>query len=320
MASVSIVVPIYNSEGTLKRCIESICKQSFEDIEIILVNDGSTDSSAEICSAILAKDKRIKLLNQDNSGADKARQNGIQLCTSAYIAFVDSDDYIDSEMIRNLYNEATTHNADIVQCNYWAVSVQNKTRKVGSRSCFIGNVLGNENCIKAYVEQKYVTNFLWDKLFKRSLFENITHMAYSTGEDVCLLVQLFGSSERIRLLSEPYYNYVLTNNSLTRAKFNLGQLDSVYAGVYVFNYCQGKYPELCDYARLMICSYAARYFCKLRSTRLSNDKQEEMREIFLKYYKAMNPANYAASLKRRVLIELFRLSPCLCCSVLNLLD
>ena len=113
MAKISVVVPVYNVEAYLERCLDSLINQTLSDIEIICVNDGSTDSSPEKLEEFAKKDSRIKIINQENGGLSAARNTGIEAATGEYIGFVDSDDYVDLDFYEKLYNAATSHNADI---------------------------------------------------------------------------------------------------------------------------------------------------------------------------------------------------------------
>lgn len=114
---VSVIVPIYNAEKWLNRCIESILQQTFDNIEIILINDGSTDSSKDICFYYVQKDSRVKLINQDNSGVSVARNMALNVASGDFIQFVDADDYIDKDMIAKLVENSS--NADIIVTDYY---------------------------------------------------------------------------------------------------------------------------------------------------------------------------------------------------------
>ena len=119
MSQISIVIPVYNAEKTLIRCLDSIQQQTYKDFEAILINDGSSDSSAEICQRYCEADKRFKLINQENSGPSKARNQGIDAAISKYLAFVDSDDYIEPNMLEEFFTAAEASSADLTVCGYF---------------------------------------------------------------------------------------------------------------------------------------------------------------------------------------------------------
>ena len=137
---ISVIVPVYNVEEYLEECLESICKQTYTDIEVILVNDGSTDGSKEICERYCQKDSRFKLINQENQGQSAARNNGVIVSTGEYITFVDSDDVISTKYVEIL-NRYMTEGIDLVECEYRAVrSVFNKlSQKENIQIVFEGN-------------------------------------------------------------------------------------------------------------------------------------------------------------------------------------
>ena len=116
---ISVVVPVYNVEQYLKKCLDSIIKQKYNNLEIIIVNDGSTDNSQKICQEYVKKDKRIKLITQKNQGLSAARNTGIDNAHGKYISFVDSDDYLDLEFINELYNTIIENKSDISACDFW---------------------------------------------------------------------------------------------------------------------------------------------------------------------------------------------------------
>ena len=130
MPKVSIIVPIYNSEKYMEKCIDSILNQTLNDIEIILVNDGSTDSSLEIAERYKQRDKRVIIINQINSGPSIARNNGIKIATGKYIGFVDSDDYIEKTMYEKLFEVADNNKVNVAMCNYNEIFLYDNKKQV----------------------------------------------------------------------------------------------------------------------------------------------------------------------------------------------
>ena len=122
---ISIIVPVYNVESYLERCIESILNQSFKEFELILVNDGSTDSCKDICNEYKTKDKRIKVIHKENGGLSSARNAGLDIARGKYIGFVDSDDFINKDMYKTLFNTIQDNNSDMIICDYYKVNEEN---------------------------------------------------------------------------------------------------------------------------------------------------------------------------------------------------
>ena len=125
---ISIVVPVYNVEKYLKRCLDSLVNQTYKNIEIILVNDGSTDSSLEICKGYAKKDSRVKIISKKNEGLGYTRNEGINIAKGIYIAFIDSDDYVDENFYEKLYVSAKKYNSDMVYASFKSVDKNNKMR------------------------------------------------------------------------------------------------------------------------------------------------------------------------------------------------
>ena len=131
MEKISIIIPIYNVKEYLKRCVDSVLNQSYKNIEVILIDDGSTDGSEKICDEYAKKDKRVVVVHQKNSGVSASRNKGIELATGKYIGFVDSDDYIHKDMFEKLYNSLISTSSSISMCNYQLLDVDEKPNDIG---------------------------------------------------------------------------------------------------------------------------------------------------------------------------------------------
>lgn len=281
---VSIIVPIYNSSKYLDRCVDSILNQKYKQIEVLLINDGSNDNSEEICKKFALKDRRVHVITKKNEGTSATRKLGVNLSKGKFISFVDSDDYIHPNMYERLVIEALKNNADIVQCGFNLV-LEN------------GEIIKKRQMKEELIESKYesslffarkknVTNTLWNKLFSSKLFHDIHFPNLSLGEDVYLNTQLFGKANRVLTISDAYYYYVLTEGSLVRKSFNKKKLDSIKAGILMYEYYKKQYPDLIDFAILYICSMAARIYFQIGKSNIKEkDKlRSEVKNIFIKYY------------------------------------
>lgn len=227
---ISIIVPVYNVEPYLDKCLNSIVSQTYKNIEIIIINDGSTDNSYDICKLYECKDNRIKLINQENKGLSDARNVGIMNSSADYITFVDSDDYISKDFVTSLYETMLEYNADIVVCNYKKVYKNNNT-KVNLKS------KKNKKSIKHYSNIEavedilsgnfYLNNVVWNKLFKKSLFldNDVLFPSKKIYEDTFVMYKLFYYSNTIILLNEVLYYYLIRAGSITKQKYNTRMLD-----------------------------------------------------------------------------------------------
>ena len=220
MKKVSVIVPVYNVEQYLGRCLNSLINQTLKDIEIIIVNDGSTDNSQVIIDNYKNKySEIIKVYNIKNVGAAKARNYALKYVTGEYIGFVDSDDYISEEMYEKLYNEAKIKEADIVCCNYYRVIDEQKFNK---------KTFGNEKILKEELFDKniYEANllfdevpYLWNKIFKTEIIKN-NNIEFSEDlriyEDLLFTYQAFQKANKVSGIDDAMYFYMVSRQeSLT---------------------------------------------------------------------------------------------------------
>ena len=211
---ISIIVPIYNAENYLERCITSLINQTYKSLEIILINDGSTDNSRDICNNYAKKDKRIKILNQKNSGVSFARNKGLDTAQGQYICFVDSDDYISQEFVEKMYKQVSTNKADLAICNINNVS--NKGIKSQNSLSYKNNIITKEDY---YKNINSFGGFLWNKIFKKNVIGNLRleeDIYYC--EDELFVINYVEKCTRITCLQEPLYFYCTHLNSLSSWK------------------------------------------------------------------------------------------------------
>lgn len=221
MKMVSIIVPIYNSEKTIKKCLDSILNQTYKNIEVICVNDGSTDNSLEVLNEYLKKDNRIKIITKENGGVSSARNIGIENANGDYISFADSDDWLELNMIEELVNTIINKEVDVVRCNYYIdqnkknpsfdIEMNNKKIKDEKIIKCIEKIIKNE--INAYVHCLIVKKEL---ALKTNLFdEEIVLM-----EDTLFYIDLFSKCQSIYFLDKNLYHYCTNFNSCTKNKEN----------------------------------------------------------------------------------------------------
>lgn len=213
---ISIIVPIYNVEKYLPRCIDSIINQSYFDLEIILVNDGSPDNCAKICNQYREKDSRIKVIQKKNGGVSSARNVGIAAAAGEFILFVDSDDYLDTNMCKALmYNQQQT-NCDIVICGYKSVD-SNKEIRYNPGIEYTGSLNGFGQIFSKLLE-KNIMNVPWNKLFKKSLIIQKFDMEMNMGEDLVFNLNYLENVKNICSIKDVLYNYYNNHNSATNTR------------------------------------------------------------------------------------------------------
>lgn len=214
---ISIIVPVYNVSAYLPECINSIIKQKFTNVEIILVDDGSTDSSGEICDDFKKKDSRINVIHKKNGGLSSARNAGIQSARGKYIGFVDGDDWISSDMYGELYRIAESTQAQMVCCRCLEVTGDSSNKECcGSSSV---TVLESGNVLKKLFRRK-IKESVYDKLFLRELFKEIRFPEGEINEDTPVLVKLIMKSRQTALLDRYLYYYRIREGSITKSGYS----------------------------------------------------------------------------------------------------
>ena len=224
---VSIIIPVYNVEKYLERCLSSILNQTFTEFEVLAINDGSTDRSLDILKQMAKNDSRLKVIHQENQGVSSARNKGLSLAKGDYIGFVDADDYIEPTMYEKLYDCAITHQCDVVVANVFDESL--KSRKV-SLKFETERVQVPNSCMDDFLKEHFFKfgHAVWHKLFQRELIEQY-HLRFHpyqevSSEDMVFNLSVLACARSIYYLNEPLYHYVIHENSLTKsyhAKYNM---------------------------------------------------------------------------------------------------
>ena len=194
---ISIIVPIYNVEPLLRRCIDSLLKQTYENLEIILIDDESPDNCGKIIDAYAKMDNRIKVIHQKNAGVCAARNAGLKIATGEYIGFIDPDDWATPDMFEYLYNNAQKYNSAITCCRYYRV-IPNKDITVRSDGKLY--IYNTEEAIKELVSDFTIRSVFWNKLFKKEIFDGITFPEGMIYEGTYLVHKLFEKTDKIVFL------------------------------------------------------------------------------------------------------------------------
>lgn len=228
---ISVIVPIYNVEKYLRKCIESIINQSYKNLEIILVDDGSTDSCGSICDEYAKIDKRIKVIHKENGGLSDARNRGIEASGGAYLMFIDGDDYINEKMAEILYKRIKEDNTDLAMCNFLFVDECGAEVRERNRVLPIKNeILTSPKLMKKLLGNKrgYYA-IACNKLYKKNLFEDIRFPSGKINEDEFVVHRIFVKCQRISCVSIPLYYYVQRSGSIMNAAVSAKNLDIVEA-------------------------------------------------------------------------------------------
>ncbi len=243
---ISIVIPVYNVERFLRDCIDSVINQTYQNLEIILVDDGSTDGSGRICDEYEKMDKRIRVIHKCNGGLSDARNTGLDLAKGEYISFVDSDDWIRKDAYEILYDRIREFRADIV-C-FGMTELYEKSRNALYLPQSSG-VMDTEGALKKLMLGDGCGPSVCDKLFKRQVFEKIRFPAGKISEDIAVMYRVFDHAERIGFVNDCFYYYRHRSGSITTASYDKKYLVIADYARDMIRYMKKRHPALTDCAR-----------------------------------------------------------------------
>lgn len=238
---ISIIIPIYNVEQYLERCIDSVLCQTYKNLEIILVDDGSPDSCGTICDTYAKKDDRIKVIHKESSGVSDARNRGLNIATGDYIGFVDSDDYISEDMFKTLYELLKTYKADISTVSFYEMF---NGKVIGVRNSNNLEIMNKEEALKELYRDDKIQSYCWNKLFKRELFEGIRFPSGKNFEDIAIMLLLFERSNIVVRFEKPEYYYMRRNSSIVGKRNFKTYNDYIDVIIDKYFYMFGKYPRI----------------------------------------------------------------------------
>ena len=256
---ISVIVPVFNIAPYITKCIESLQRQTFTDMEIILVDDGSTDESGKICDDFSKKDARIIVIHKENEGLSSARNAGIDVARGKYLGFVDGDDWVDETMYQELYDLAESEHAQIVSCGYQGVydeGVVENTKETNSVTVF-----NNRDALKQFFLRE-ITESVCDKLFLKELFSDLKFLVGEINEDTVMVANLLMRSQKTVLSERKLYFYRKREGSITKSGYSkrFRVVDKHIKQIAVLT--NKRYPELKSY---MAYFFGVHYYCLLLS-------------------------------------------------------
>ena len=241
---ISVIVPVYNMEKYLSKCLESILSQSYSNFELLLINDGSTDSSLSICGEYANKDKRIILMSQENSGQCIARNNALDKVSGEYIAFVDSDDEIKPDMFEVMLKAIENTKSDIALCSVSynsGIRIENKVIYSQQKE-FVG-----EEIIREYITTNHIITAPWNKIYHVSLFSGIRFPDFRANEDACIAHELLGKAKKAVFVKECLYVQNIRDGSTEKSPFSEKNFALIEAAKRKQTYIKENYPKLYNY-------------------------------------------------------------------------
>ena len=255
MDLVSIVVPVYKVEKYLSRCVDSLINQTYQNIEIILVDDGSPDKCGEICEKYAEIDNRIKVIHKENGGLSDARNAGIDIATGKYITFVDSDDYVSKNMIVNLMRGIKEGNTEI-SCIRFIMCPDSGVDRLSETKNATFDTYIKEDFLEKMLYQEEIDNSAWGKLYNRDLFEGVRYPKGKLYEDLATTYKLLHKTDRVAVSHSDDYYYVQQENSIMHMNFNPSKMDAIENMSEWYGFIEKNYPKQLPAARSKFISVA----------------------------------------------------------------
>ncbi|WP_419725268.1 glycosyltransferase family 2 protein [Terrisporobacter petrolearius] len=312
MSKISVIIPVYNVEKFLRRCLNSVINQTMSDLEIILVDDGSNDNSGEICDEYAKNDARIIVIHKENGGVSSARNKGLDIATGEWITFVDSDDYIDTDMYEMLYSNAIEKEVDICACFFKYLTKDNIIlfNPTKEQRSLKGRYKGKE-FLKLFYMDNYTNGIcvaMCNKIYKRNIFDKLRFKS-KIYEDDEICHEIYLKDLHILLLDNPFYTYIQNINSLSNAKFseeNLVFIDILYNRLVSFK--NNDLKALYKNTAKLYCNIVIEYYFKIK--KLNNAYDFNYLNQYDEVLKDVITLNNISS-KDKIRFYIFKLSPIL---------
>ena len=243
-ALISIIIPVYKVEKYLEKCIQSVINQTYENLQIILVDDGSPDNCGKICDEYAQKDHRIEVIHKSNGGLSDARNKGLEIAKGEYIGFVDSDDYIEADMYEVLYNLLKQYNADVSICNFYTVS----QGKISIKNADNGiNEYNRIEILKEVLLDNNIQSYAWNKLYKKELFDEIKYPIGKKYEDIGTTFYLLEKCNKVVVTGKSEYYYINRQDSIVNNVTESTITDYIELIMQRYDYIEENIKELSSY-------------------------------------------------------------------------
>ena len=244
---VSIIIPVYKVEKYLGRCINSAVNQTYHNLEIIVVDDGSPDRCPQLCDEWAAKDSRIRVVHKNNGGLSSARNAGLDICQGEYLCFIDSDDWASNDMVEVLLKCCQTNQAKLAICGRYDVYEEQGIQTIGKNLCQ-DKVMDPKTAVSQMLTGKEFDCSAWGKLYHRSLWQDFRFPFRRIYEDVAILYKVVLAADRVALVNKPMYFYLRRPDSITSSSFTEALLDYPYNTRKLLQDLKENQPDLFNYA------------------------------------------------------------------------
>lgn len=309
---ISVIIPVYNVEKYLHRCLDSVIAQTYQNLEIICVDDGSIDESGRICDQYAVRDARIKVIHQENQGLSAARNRGLDVAEGEYIAFVDSDDYILEGMYKKMLDKLLDYSVDLCVCQ-WQYEFSDG-RQVVKKKNIDPTIYGCKTSLE-FARFLYRGNYengvvvaAWNKLYRRALLDKIRFEG-RIHEDEAFCGRIMAKNISVYVMEEQFYVYAQNGDSLTNKPFSANKfffLDALAERRELFK----SDAFICQETELLYCNMYIEYCLRARKDGVAVSHPERYRQIFRKMFSSLRREG-KANIKFRLRMMLFSFSPSL---------
>jgi len=282
---VSIIIPVYNAEAYIEACVQSVVEQTYDNFELLLIDDGSSDDSPAICDRLAASDSRIKVHHQDNRGVSVARNAGKKYSEGQYLLFVDADDTMQPDMLQRMVKRIETAQAQIAVCGINIVSEAGQvlfSRSVDEKE------YSAEEALRSFLLGQVFENGVWNKLFRKDLIENVDFVAgRRMNEDIFFIYEAFCNVEKVATCGAVGYNYYERKGSASHSTFSDRWFDNSYFAHKIYELTIDRFPQLEQAAKSYLLRSQYHLLRLMYSSGVEEQYKEEYQEIrnVLKTYK-----------------------------------
>ena len=313
---ISVIVPVYKVEKYLDRCVQSIVDQTYRNLEIILVDDGSPDNCGAMCDAWTEKDSRIRVIHKENGGLSDARNAGMAVATGEYTGFIDSDDYIAPEMYQLLFERLAQDGGDIAACGVEMVFEDGTPSRMLTKagSC----VLDRQEAMTAIVEESWLKQPVWYKLYKTELVRDILFPVGKYHEDVFWSYRAVAQAKKVSVFDTPCYFYVQRSGSIMGEGYSLKRLDAIEAKAQRLEFLEREFPVLAEKAKTDLAFFCL-YHGQLAIRHLKGTERKQATGKLKCIFGSISAAMGSLSLSHKCWLLLAKCSFELCCRVRNVL-
>ena len=306
---VSVIIPVYNVEKHLNKCLDSIVNQTYKNLEIIIINDGSKDASAEICREYAEKDNRIVFVSRENRGVSATRNEGIDLAHGDYFSFIDADDYLELDAYEYLISIINEKNVEAINFEHYITYPTHEIEHISPDRAY-----GYADKYEAQRKLLYYYPFACNKLYTKRMIEGLQfNQEIARGEDSLFAREAFDKTDSVWFDSRPLYHYVQSEESAVRGSFRIAQLTAIKLFDIYNDWYSVDYPELlprcmASMENLMISLYFDMWSDKIDY----KQKQKEVYKIFKKYFSQAIVCDDLLK-KQKIKFLIFRISPYMFC-------